>query len=189
MRNRINEIINDSIETKKHLPIDNIIKCSEKIISSIKSGGKILVCGNGGSAGDSQHMAGEFINRFLIERNPLACMSLTCDSSVLTSIGNDYSFDEVFSKQVEALGNPGDILIGISTSGNSKNIIQAVEVAKNKKLFTIGLLGIGGILKDICDLSILVNSKFTPRIQESHILIIHIISEIVEKELFKSKEH
>jgi len=185
MNSEIKKIIQDSISVKNSLPLEEIELACNKVIELYRKGGKLLVCGNGGSAADAQHMAGEFINRFKIERTPLPCIALSTDTSTLTAISNDYSFDEVFSKQVQAHGNPGDILIGISTSGNSKNIIRAVEIAKEKNMFTICLLGKdGGILKDKCDLPIMVSSDDTPRIQESHILIIHILCEIVEKKLF-----
>lgn len=187
MKDKIKEIIQESINAKSNLPVELVEKACAIIIDSYRKGGKILVCGNGGSAGDAQHMAGEFVNKFKIERKPLPCLALTTDTSILTSISNDYSFDEVFSKQVEAYGKAGDIFIGISTSGNSKNVIKAVETARKNGIFTICLLGRdGGILKDKCDLSIIVNSNDTPRIQESHILIIHLICEIVESELFSS---
>lgn len=180
----IRKIIQESIEAKKLIPIETINKACDIILESYKKGNKILVCGNGGSAGDAQHMAGEFVNRFKIERKPWPCLALTTDTSVITAIGNDYSFDEIFSKQVEAYGNKGDILLGISTSGNSVDVIRAVETAKQKGIFSICLLGKdGGKLNDICDLPIIVASNDTPRIQESHILIIHIICELIEKEL------
>ncbi|MEK6894845.1 MAG: D-sedoheptulose 7-phosphate isomerase [Nanoarchaeota archaeon] len=181
---KIKDLIIESIKVKENLPIQDIQKLIETIIRCYKKGGKILVCGNGGSAADAQHMSGEFLNRFKIERNPWPCIALTTDTSTITAIGNDYSFDEIFSKQVEAHGKEGDILIGISTSGNSKNVIKAVEFAKKKKMVSIGFLGNnGGHLGKLCDLSIIVDSRDTPRIQESHTLIMHIMCEIVEKEL------
>lgn len=186
MQEKIKKIIEESINAKKEIPMELVEKACEIVTEKYKQGGKILVCGNGGSAGDAQHMAGEFVNRFKFERKPLPCLALTTDTSILTSISNDYSFDEVFSKQVEANGNKNDVLVGISTSGSSKNIIKAVETAKNKGIFTICLLGKdGGILKGLCDLPIIVKSNETPRVQESHILIIHIICELVEEALFK----
>lgn len=187
MEEIIKMLIQESIEVKKTLPVNDIARAAQRILEAYKEGGKILICGNGGSAADAQHMAGEFINRFKIERNPWPCIALTTDTSILTAIGNDYSFDEIFSKQVKALGSREDILIGISTSGNSKNILKAVESAKEKGIFTICFLGNqGGKLGGICDLPIIVNSKNTPRIQESHLLIMHCICEIVEKELFNA---
>ncbi len=183
MKERIQAIIEESIKTKRTIPLDAILQVAEKIIHAYQQGGKILVCGNGGSAADAQHMAGEFVNRFKQERRPWPCLALTTDTSILTAISNDYSYDQVFSKQVEAYGQKDDILIGISTSGNSKNIIKAVEVAKKRGILTICFLGRGGILKEICDLPLSVNSSDTPRIQESHILMMHIITELVEEVL------
>ena len=185
---KIKDLIKESISVKEKLPIQDIQKLVETVIYTYKKGGKILVCGNGGSAADAQHMSGEFLNRFKIERNPWPCIALTTDTSTITAIGNDYSFDDIFSKQVEAFGNEGDILIGISTSGKSKNVIKAVEMAKKKKMVCIGFLGNdGGPLGKLCDIPIIVNSKDTPRIQESHTLIMHIMCELVEKELVASK--
>ncbi len=156
---------------------------SAEIINSMKNGNKIMICGNGGSAADAQHMAAEFINRFLKERKPLPAIALTTDTSNLTSIANDYSFDDVFSKQVEALGKKGDVLIGISTSGNSSNVLKALEKAKGMGMKTVGFLGKdGGKIRRICDLALVVPSHSTPRIQEVHGFIIHIICEMVEDE-------
>jgi D-sedoheptulose 7-phosphate isomerase len=161
---------------------DSIAMSAEKIIYSIKNGGKLMICGNGGSAADAQHMAAEFVNRFLKERAPLPAIALSVDTSNITSIANDYSFDEIFSKQVEALGKNGDVLIGISTSGNSNNVLRAIEAAKKRNIFTIGLLGKdGGKIGQFADLSLIVESNSTPRIQEMHILIIHTICQIVEE--------
>ncbi len=163
---------------------DVICSASYEIIKSLKNNHKLIICGNGGSAADAQHMAAEFVNRFLKERKPLPAISLTTDTSIITSISNDYSFDDIFSKQIEALGHKGDILIGISTSGNSKNVENAIEAAKQKNIFCIGLLGKdGGKINSLCDLSIVIPSNSTPRIQEMHILIIHTICQIVEDEM------
>lgn len=154
------------------------------IYNSIKSGGKLMVCGNGGSAADAQHMAAEFVNRFLRERKPLPALALSTDTSNLTSIANDYSFEDIFSKQVEALGKKGDILMGISTSGNSKNVIKAVETANDMGITTVGLLGKdGGSIAGIANKSIMVPSDSTPRIQEMHIFIIHTICQMIEDEV------
>jgi len=159
-----------------------IYEVSNRIKKAMDSGFKLMVCGNGGSAADAQHMAAEFVNRFLKERQPLPALALSTDTSILTSISNDYSFNEVFSKQVEALGNSGDILIGISTSGNSANVANAIKAAKSKGIFCVGLLGKnGGTIKELCDLDITVNSDSTPRIQEMHIFIIHTICQMVEE--------
>lgn len=164
-----------------------LVEDSAKLcIESLKNGGKVLIFGNGGSAADAQHFAGEFINRFLKERKPLPAISLSTDTSVLTCIANDYSFDEVFEKQVIALGNKGDILIGISTSGNSKNILKGFEAGKKIGMINIGLLGKdGGKAKSLVDYPIIVKDNSTPRIQEVHITLIHIICEIVESSLFQ----
>jgi D-sedoheptulose 7-phosphate isomerase len=147
-------------------------------------GGKILFCGNGGSASDSQHLAAELTGRFIKDRRPLAAIALTTDTSVLTSIANDYAFEEVFARQVMALGRPGDLLVGISTSGNSKNIIRAVNEARSLGVQTLGLLGRdGGQLRALCDHAIVVPSDVTARIQESHILIGHTICGLIERRL------
>ena len=175
----LNEL-NKLLEKMKNLYTD-IEKAASKISYAIAGGKKLMICGNGGSAADSQHMAAEFVNRFLRERKPLPAIALSVDTSNLTSIANDYSFDEVFSKQLEALGNEGDVLIGISTSGNSKNIVRAFESAKKKGIFTIGILGKdGGKIGQISDLNLIVDSNSTPRIQEMQIFIIHTICQMVE---------
>ena len=146
--------------------------------------GKVLLCGNGGSAGDAQHVAGEFVNRFLFDRRALPGIALTTDTSVMTAIGNDSSYDEIFSRQVEALGNEGDALIAISTSGNSPNVLRAVEAARGRDMVTLGLTGgTGGALATACDLCLTVPSPETPRIQEAHITILHIVCQLVEQAL------
>jgi D-sedoheptulose 7-phosphate isomerase len=163
---------------------DSILRCGKLASNVLENGGKILFCGNGGSAADSQHLAAELTGRFINDRPPLAAIALSTDTSALTCIGNDYSFDEIFSRQVQALGRVGDILICISTSGNSINIIRAAEQAKKLGLTTIGLLGRdGGALCDICDISIVVPSSVTARIQECHILIGHTLCGLIEQEL------
>ncbi len=156
------------------------------ILISLKNGSKVLLMGNGGSAADAQHIAGELIGRFKLERNSIPAIALTTDTSILTSIGNDYGFDRVFERQIESLGCEGDIVIAISTSGNSKNVIEALKKSKKNKMKSIGLLGSdGGQIKQLVDLPIVVPSSNTPRIQETHITIGHIICEEIEKELFK----
>jgi len=165
--------------------LDIIVCASNKIASAVRKGNKILLCGNGGSAADSQHIAAEFINRFKKERRPLPAIALTTDTSVLTSISNDYDYSLVFSKQIEALAKKGDILIAISTSGNAKNVIEAVKASNRKGVFTIGLTGDGGgRLKSSVDLCISISSHDTPRIQEAHILVGHLICDLLEKMLF-----
>ena len=185
------EIFENSLKIKNEILRDlnlweNLNNVISEIINAIKKEKKILIMGNGGSAADAQHFAGEFINRFLFEREPLPAIALTTDSSVLTCIGNDYSFELIFEKQVKALAKKGDILIGITTSGNSENIIKAFEAGKNIGTVNIGLLGKdGGKAKNFVDYPIIVKSNSTPRIQEVHITLIHIICEIVEKEVAK----
>jgi len=171
-------------EIKEQLPA-RITECSAMLVKVLTSGGKLLVMGNGGSAGDAQHLAAEFVGRFLMERRALPAIALTTDTSILTAIGNDYGFDDVFKRQVEALANPGDVLIGISTSGNSPNVRRALEAGKKIGATTIGLLGrTGGEIGAIVDVGLVVPSFDTPRIQEAHLLIIHILCELVEKGLF-----
>ncbi|MDD2976742.1 D-sedoheptulose 7-phosphate isomerase [Aquabacterium sp.] len=151
---------------------------------ALQSGHKLMFCGNGGSAADSQHLASELTGRFIKDRRPLAAMALSTDSSALTCIGNDYSFDEVFARQVAALGRTGDVLVAISTSGNSRNVIRAVEEARAAGMQVIGLLGRdGGALKAMCDLSVVVPSQVTARIQEAHILIGHTLCGLIEEAL------
>lgn len=151
---------------------------------ALRSGHKLMFCGNGGSAADSQHLASELTGRFIKDRRPLAAMALSTDSSALTCIGNDYTFDEVFARQVAALGRAGDVLVAISTSGNSRNVIRAVEEARTAGMQVIGLLGRdGGTLKVMCDLPIVVPSQVTARIQEAHILIGHTLCGLIEEAL------
>lgn len=177
--------------------IFNSIKNDHNIISIIGStvmacvtclrnnGGKILIAGNGGSAADSQHIAGELVSRFYFNRPALPAIALTTDTSILTAIGNDYGFEYVFSRQIDGLGNEGDVFIGISTSGNSPNILKALETCKFKNITTIGLTGeTGGKMIELCDYCINVPSAETPRIQESHILIAHIICSLIEGIIF-----
>jgi D-sedoheptulose 7-phosphate isomerase len=166
--------------------VDKMIELAEKIARSFTSDRKLLLCGNGGSAADSQHLAAEFVNRFEMERPPLPAIALTTDTSILTCVGNDYSFNDVFTKQIKAIGLEGDILLAISTSGNSQNIISAAETAKTMGIYVAGLAGRdGGRLKEISDLCLVVNSKVTARIQESHILAGHIICKLVDYILFQ----
>jgi len=158
-----------------------LINCAEYISKAFANDRKLLLCGNGGSAADAQHIAAEFVNKFLLDRRPLPAIALTTDTSIITSVANDYSYEKIFSKQIQALGVKGDILLAISTSGNSKNIISAVKTAKAKGLYTIGLLGgDGGKILPLVDLPILVESNEIPRIQEVHIMAGHLICELVE---------
>lgn len=189
MKDTIKSQILDSIRTKERViasELGNIEKAAEAIISALRSGGKLLVFGNGGSAADSQHIAAELVGRFKLERKALAAVALTTDTSILTAMANDYGFDSVFSRQIEGLGKKGDIALGLSTSGNSKNVLEAIRKARSMGIRTVGLLGgSGGQLKDECDIAIVVDSKDTARVQESHITVAHIICGIVENELSK----
>jgi D-sedoheptulose 7-phosphate isomerase len=175
------ELIQQSISLEKEIG-----KTIKLIIKSLKSGHKIVIFGNGGSAADSQHIAAELIGRFKIERNSFPAIALTTDSSIITSLSNDYSFDMVFSRQCESIVKKGDIILGISTSGNSVNVKNGLITSKNKGAITIGLLGNkGGNIKKVSDISIIINSSSTAKIQEVHRIIYHIICEFVEKELSK----
>jgi D-sedoheptulose 7-phosphate isomerase len=187
MKKIIADIVRDSLLVKeaffKKNP-DLILHGAEQLAMCLASGHKILIFGNGGSAADAQHMAAEFVNRFKIERTPLPAMALTTDSSILTSIGNDYSFDEIFSKQIQALGQKHDTAIGISTSGNSPNVIKAMDAARKAEMFTMGFSGRGGALVDSSAMVFCVESDVTARIQEVHITLIHVLCELVERILF-----
>lgn len=176
----------DSIKAKKDAlsQKENILNSVEMIVACIKTGNKVLICGNGGSAADAQHIAAELVGRFIMERKGYPAIALTTDTSILTAWGNDYNFDTVFSRQIEALGKENDVLIAITTSGSSKNIIEAIKKAKSQKMKIIGLLGKdGGQAKSLCDIPIIIPSKITARIQEGHMLIYHIMCELIEKEL------
>jgi len=162
-----------------------IVEAASLITECLRSGGKLLFFGNGGSAADAQHLAAEFVGRFTMERHPLPAMALTANTSILTAIGNDYGFEQVFARQIAALGRPNDVAIGISTSGNSPNVIVAIREATKRNLKTIGLAGNGGgDLAKCVDLPITIVAENTARIQECHIAIGHVVCELVEKELF-----
>ncbi len=187
MKDIIEKILAESIAVKKKFVSGHtgqLIKTTTLMTDCISSGNKIMLFGNGGSAADAQHIAAEFINRFEIERRPLPAIALTTDTSVITSIGNDYHFDDIFSKQVRALGNKGDVCIGISTSGNSKNVIKAIDISKEAGIHTIGLSGPGGRLKEIADITLCVDSGNTARIQESHSMAGHILCLLTDRILF-----
>ena len=155
------------------------------LVETFNNGGKLLVMGNGGSAADAQHFVAEIVGRFKIERRGLPAIALSTDTSILTAIGNDYGFEKVFRRQIEALAAPGDMVVGISTSGNSPNVLQALELAREKGCRTVGLLGKdGGSIKDLCDLALIVPTDDTPRVQEGHITIIHIVCDLLEKTMF-----
>lgn len=181
----VRDLISQSIEVKQQLLDDVYVsvidQIGETIISALKEGRHVLVAGNGGSAADAQHFAGELAGRFLIEREPLPVLSLTTNTSFITAIGNDISYDQIFSRQVEAYGKAGDIFVGLSTSGNSKNILNALAVAKRIGLTCVGLLGNGGgLAKPLCDLALIVPSANTQYIQEAHIVIIHALCYLVD---------
>ncbi len=163
----------------------NIVDAAQAIAQCLTGGGKVLLFGNGGSAADAQHLAAEFVGRFVLDRNPLPGIALTTDSSILTAVGNDYGFDQIFVRQVQAHGRPGDVAIGISTSGNSPNVIKAVQAASESGLRTIGLAGRdGGALAKAVEIAITVPSNNTARIQECHIAVGHVLCELVEDHLF-----
>jgi D-sedoheptulose 7-phosphate isomerase len=192
MEDHIVKIFKESNRVKETFVNENLSKLVnvvEALTSALKAGNKILIFGNGGSAADAQHLAAEFVNRFVIERPPLPAIALTTDSSIITSIGNDYDFSEVFSKQIRAIGQPGDIAWGISTSGNSANVLKALEVAKKIGLVTIAFTGKdGGAIGKVADLSINVSSSVTARIQEAHITAGHAICDLVDIKLFQKPD-
>lgn len=167
------------------LLLNQVVESAETIVATLRNGGKVLIAGNGGSAADAQHIAGEFVSRFHYDRPGLAAIALTTDTSILTAIGNDYGYERLFSRQVQALGREGDVFIGISTSGNSANVIAAFQEAQQLKLKTIGFTGMmGGKMADMCDITLRMPSKETPKIQEGHIAIGHIICGLVEAAMF-----
>ena len=187
---QVSASIRASIAVKeKLLSSAEIVSCvarvSEILVDALKQGNKLLLCGNGGSAADAQHIAAEFVGRFSFNRPALPALALSVNTSCVTAIGNDYGFDQVFSRQIEALARPGDVCIGITTSGNSPNVLCAMSAARKMSLHTFGLTGAAdGKLKNAVDYCICVPSKETPRIQECHILIGHVISELVERTIF-----
>lgn len=190
IRNLVQDRIQRSIDVKKAMLDDLrfrdlLVEVAMQIVKTLRAGGKVLFCGNGGSAADAQHLAAEFTGRYLKERRALPALALSTNTSSVTAIGNDYGFDLVFARQLEALGKEGDVVVGISTSGTSRNVIRAFEAAKSKSIYIVALTGAsGGPMKKIADCAICVPSDETPRIQECHILAGHIICEIVEETLF-----
>lgn len=172
----------EAIEKSFTLPqLEGLEKIAQVMAEALRSGRKLLLCGNGGSAADSQHIAAEFMGRFKRDRRSLPAIALTTDTSVLTAVGNDYAYEQVFSRQVEGIGERGDVLIALSTSGNSKNVLEAVKAAKAKGIATIGFTGArGGTLKDVVDYCFQAQSSETPHIQEVHITALHALSEVVE---------
>jgi D-sedoheptulose 7-phosphate isomerase len=190
MKEEITQIFRESADLKLRFIRQNadlLIQVVRMIVEAFKGGNKVLLFGNGGSAADAQHIAAEFVNRFLIERPPLPALALSTDTSVLTSISNDYGYVDSFAKQVKALGKKGDVAVGISTSGSAANVIKAVKVAKEMGLKTVGLAGNdGGELAKAVDIALIVASPVTPRIQEVHITIGHVLCEMVDRMLFQN---
>lgn len=192
MNSKIKDLVQASIKVKEEILEDeallkNIETVVNQILNAFKSGNKVLFCGNGGSAADAQHLAAEFSGRFYTDRNPLPSEALHCNTSYLTAVANDYGFEKVYSRLLKGMGKAGDIIVGLSTSGNSPNIIAAFEQAHLMEITTIGMTGLsGGKLKEHSDFLINVPSEDTPRIQECHITIGHIICQIVEERLFAS---
>lgn len=191
MTQKIKDIIQKSISVKEQVLndetlIQNLNLLVEKITHTFQQGGKVLFCGNGGSAADAQHLAAEFSGRFYSDRDPLPSEALHCNTSYLTAVANDYGYDFVYSRLLKGMAKPGDILVGLSTSGNSTNIINAFEMARQIGVITVGFTGTtGGKMADLCDILINVPSNDTPRIQESHIMLGHIACELVERNLFE----
>lgn len=183
----VRDRIQRSLDAKRRLLLDHSFleltaQVALRMVDCLRSGGKVFFFGNGGSAADAQHLAAEFTGRYLKDRSPLSAMALGTNPSSLTATGNDYGFDLAFARELEALGKPGDIAVGISTSGNSRNVFRALEVAKSKSIYAVALTGAsGGLLRNIADCTIRIPSEETPRIQECHILTGHIICEIVEQ--------
>lgn len=190
--NLVRQRIEESIQTKQQILEDKnllnqILEASTAIIEKIKAGGSVYFCGNGGSAADAQHLAAELSGRFYFDRQPLSADALHCNTSFLTAVANDYSYDIIYSRLLSGIGRKGDILVGLSTSGNSKNIVNAFARAKEMGIDTIALTGSkGGEMKNVADLCICIPSDDTPRIQESHIMVGHIICEIIESTLFEN---
>lgn len=188
--NKIKDIIEASVSVKQQILADDELQQKIKdaisvIVNSFNSGKKVLFCGNGGSAADAQHLAAEFSGRFYKDRKALPAEALHCNTSYLTAVANDYSYDAIYSRIIDGIATEGDVLVGLSTSGNSGNILKAFEIAKEKGVATIGLTGsTGGKMKDVSDILLNVPSTDTPRIQESHIMIGHIICQLVEEQIF-----
>ena len=189
--NKIKDIISASIAVKEQLLKEEAIlkavdQVSDTIVAALKNGNRIYFCGNGGSAADAQHLAAEFSGRFYTDRDALPAEALHCNTSYLTAVANDYSYDVVYSRLIKGIGNKGDVLVGLSTSGNSANILKAFETAKEKGIVTVGFTGAsGGKMKGLSDFLFNVPSSDTPRIQESHILLGHIVCQLVEERYFE----
>ncbi len=184
----ITRYLQEGVNARKAVDPKQVIEVSEKIYNAMRKGNKLILFGNGGSAADAQHIAGEFVCRFLIERRSMPAISLSTDTSVLTAIGNDYGYDDVFARQVEGLGKDGDVAIGLSTSGNSPNVIKGIRKAKSLGIYTIGFGGNdGGALKDEVDMMVIAKAGLHGQIQEVHITLGHMISLIVEDMMFGNK--
>lgn len=192
MRDHVVKLFKESCQVKEAFINDNLgklVNAIEVLTAALKAGNKIMIFGNGGSAADAQHIAAEFVNRFIIERPPLPAIALTTDTSVITSIGNDYDFSEIFAKQIRALGQQGDVAWGLSTSGNSQNVLKGLELAKKMGLITLAFTGKdGGAIAQMADLSLNVSSNSTARIQETHITAGHAICELVDIKLFQKPD-
>lgn len=190
MQQTIQAIIQQSIEVKQRVLADTRMiqelgKVVDAWVTALSSGGKVLFCGNGGSAADAQHLAAELSGRFYFDRDPLPAEALHVNTSYLTAVANDYSYEEIYARLVKGMGQPGDVLVAISTSGNSPNILRAVEEAKKKKMIVVGMTGeSGGKMTDLCDFILNVPSTDTPRVQEAHIMMGHILCELTEARLF-----
>jgi D-sedoheptulose 7-phosphate isomerase len=185
----IEKALRESVKAKEDFVKENgrnLVLLAEKISSVFTSDRKLMICGNGGSAADAQHAAAEFVNRFMLERPPLPAIALTTDTSIITSIGNDYSFNDIFSKQVKAIGMEGDVLLAISTSGNATNVISAAKAARGLGIYTVALTGRdGGRLSPLVDMALVVKSNATPRIQEVHHFVLHMVCQLVDYLLFQ----
>jgi D-sedoheptulose 7-phosphate isomerase len=192
MKDKIKQIVNDSIAVKTAVLNNDALlsvvnKVSEMVVAALKNGNRLYFCGNGGSAADAQHLAAEFSGRFYTDRRALPAEALHCNTSYLTAVANDYSYDVVYSRLIEGITNPGDVVLGLSTSGNSKNIVNAFEAARKNKVITVGFTGAdGGKMKPLSDYLIDIPSSDTPRIQESHILLGHIVCQLAEELYFKA---
>jgi D-sedoheptulose 7-phosphate isomerase len=189
MENIIANAVKENLRIKDDFVKNNtsrLIEFAQYLSNAFRNAKKLMICGNGGSAADAQHLAAEFVNRFQLDRSPLPALALTTDTSIITSIANDYQYENVFSKQIEALGVSGDILLAISTSGSSPNVLAAIRTARKKEIYTVAFIGgDGGDMLGLVDLPLLVQSEHTPRVQEVHILAGHLICELVEHILFE----
>ena len=190
MNENISNIIKASIDVKKQILentelLGTVEKVVDVVVNTFKTGKRVYFCGNGGSAADAQHLAAEFSGRFYTDRKALPAEALHCNTSYITAVANDYGYDVVYSRMIDGIGQAGDVLVGLSTSGNSGNIIKAFETGKEKKIITVGLTGLsGGLMKSLSDYLINIPSADTPRIQESHIMVGHIICQLVEEKMF-----